>query len=62
MDTCDIYAVREYVKGLKNADELLDMVSAAEDDQELKLTKGEMLYPEVTYTANLMQERENASL
>ncbi|KAI5810105.1 exosome complex exonuclease exoribonuclease-like protein [Peziza echinospora] len=38
--------IKEYVKGLKNADELLDMISAAVEDQESKLTKGGMLYPE----------------
>lgn len=43
----NLYPVREYVKGLKNADELLDMISAAVDDQESKVAKGDMLYPEV---------------
>lgn len=42
-----LFTVREYVQGLGNADELLDMVSAAVEDQESKLMKGEMLYPEV---------------
>lgn len=40
-------AVKEYVKGLSNADELLDMISAALEDQEAKASRGEMLYPEV---------------
>jgi hypothetical protein len=40
-------AVKEYVKGLENADELLDMISAAIENQEAKAAGGEMLYPEV---------------
>jgi len=42
-----VFIVREYVQGLKNADELLDMISSAVEDQGSKLMKGEMLYPEV---------------
>lgn len=35
------------MKGLKNSDELLDMISAAAEDQEAKASKADMLYPEV---------------
>lgn len=42
--------VRDYVKGFKNADELLDMISAAMEDQEAKATRGEMLYPDVSFS------------
>ncbi|CCX34195.1 Similar to Exosome complex exonuclease dis3; acc. no. P37202 [Pyronema omphalodes CBS 100304] len=38
--------IKEYVKGLENADELLDMISAALENQEAKAAGGEMLYPE----------------
>lgn len=38
-------SIREYVKGLKNADEMLDMISAAMEDQESR-QQGDMLYPE----------------
>lgn len=41
--------VKEYVKGLENADELLDMISAALENQEAKAAGGEMLYPEVGF-------------
>ena len=58
-----VFTVREYVQGLKDADELLDMISAAVEDQESKLMKGEMLYPEV-YPCDLhyyLQMRVNAN-
>jgi len=55
-----VFIVREYVQGLKNADELLDMISAAVEDQESKLMKGEMLYPEV-YPCDIHFYLPNAS-
>ncbi len=40
-------SIKEYVQGLKNADELLDMISAALEDHNAKAAKPDMLYPEV---------------
>ena len=48
-----IPVVREYVHGLKNADELLDMISTALEDQEAKAARGDMLYPDVSCIAIL---------
>ncbi|KAF8245100.1 RNB-domain-containing protein [Wilcoxina mikolae CBS 423.85] len=45
--------IKEYVKGLQNSDELLDMISAALEYQEAKASRGEMLYPEY-YTMSKM--------
>ncbi|KAF8417437.1 exosome complex exonuclease exoribonuclease-like protein [Tirmania nivea] len=53
--------IREYVQGLKNADELLDMISAAVEDQELRLVKSEMLYPEY-YSISKMMTGVKASI
>lgn len=41
------------MKGLKNSDELLDMISAAIEEQEARSSKSEMLYPEY-YTMSKM--------
>jgi len=38
--------VQEYIKGLENADELSDMISAALEDQDAKAARGDMIYPE----------------
>ncbi|KAI5854733.1 hypothetical protein BZA05DRAFT_472542 [Tricharina praecox] len=38
--------IKEYVKGLENADELFDMISAALEDQDAKAARGDMIYPE----------------
>jgi len=43
----DVLAVRDYVAGLANKDELLDMVSAALDENSQKSEKKETFYPEV---------------
>ena len=42
-----VYAVREYVQGLQNSDQLLDMISAAWDSRGSEPLKGEMFYPDV---------------
>ncbi|KAH8151254.1 uncharacterized protein LAJ45_04456 [Morchella importuna] len=47
-------SIRDYVRGLKNADELLDMISAAVEDAQAKASKAEMLYPEY-FTMSKMQ-------
>lgn len=39
--------VSDYVSGLPDADRLLDMVSASQEQRELKTSQREMLYPEV---------------
>lgn len=46
--------VRDYVKGLKNSDELLDMISAAAEEAEAKSSKVEMLYPEYFTVSKMM--------
>lgn len=46
--------VKEYVGGLGNADELLDMISAAADGEEAKATKGDMIYPEYYSISRMM--------
>ncbi|KAL7266696.1 exosome catalytic subunit dis3 [Rhizina undulata] len=46
-------SIKEYVGGLKNSDELLDMISAALD-QDSKATKGDMLYPEYYSMSKMM--------
>lgn len=39
--------VKDYVSGMKNSAELLDMISAALEDENAKVAKGDLLYPEV---------------
>ena len=43
----DKMVVRNYIAGLRNADELLDMISAAMDASETKTARGQNIYPEV---------------
>lgn len=40
--------VKDYASGMKNSDELLDMISAALEDENAKVAKGDLLYPEVS--------------
>ncbi|KAI9730497.1 MAG: exosome catalytic subunit dis3 [Cirrosporium novae-zelandiae] len=40
------YGLSEYVSELKDADRLLDMISASQKGQEARATKAELLYPE----------------
>lgn len=51
----DMYIVRDYVAGLANKDELLDMVSAALDENSNKSEKKkENFYPEVSLYSRLI--------
>ena len=43
-----VMIVSDYVSGLKNADQLLDMVSAGREQRENKSAKNELFYPEVS--------------
>ncbi|KAF8473463.1 ribonuclease R [Kalaharituber pfeilii] len=54
-------SIRDYVQGLKNADELLDMISAAVDEQESKL-KGDMLYPDYYSISKMMTNVKSGML
>jgi len=40
--------VKDYASGMKNSAELLDMISAALEDENAKVAKGDLLYPEVS--------------
>ncbi|ORX93181.1 hypothetical protein BCR34DRAFT_608633 [Clohesyomyces aquaticus] len=44
----------EFVSGLDNADELLDMISAAQERREVRTGKAEMFYPEYYSTSKMM--------
>jgi hypothetical protein len=43
--------VRDYVSGLANADQLLDMISESQEGQGVRAPQGALLYPEVWYTS-----------
>ncbi|GAO49346.1 RNB-domain-containing protein [Saitoella complicata NRRL Y-17804] len=48
-------SVNDYVSGLSNADELLDMISAAFDEENQVTKKGENIYPEYLSAARLLE-------
>ncbi|PWW79945.1 RNB-domain-containing protein [Tuber magnatum] len=46
--------IKEYVSGMKSSDELLDMISTALENENAKIAKGDMLYPEYYSMSKMM--------
>lgn len=47
----------DYVAGLPNAEQLLDMVASGQEQRETKANQGQWLYPEVGYLNNVTAVR-----
>ncbi|KAF3910176.1 hypothetical protein ABW21_db0200754 [Orbilia brochopaga] len=54
--------LHDYVKGLKNADELLDMISSSLQDQEKKANRGDNIYPEYISISKMNTGVRNGTL
>ncbi|KAF2120739.1 hypothetical protein BDV96DRAFT_485402 [Lophiotrema nucula] len=61
-DSIPALSLSDFVSGLENAEELLDMISAAQERREVRSTKAEVFYPEYFTMSKMMTGVKNSTM